>query len=178
VRIAYLVKGCGTSGGLAVVCQHANRLAARGHQVWIVSESGERAIPWFPRQGVPVVGLADYPQAVDALVATFWSTSFRVAHLPAQARFYFVQSDETRFQPSGSLREHLVRASYLLGFNYLTEARWIRRWLRDELGQDAELVPNGLDEALFHPAPPLTPRGARPRVLLEGSIDVPFKGMA
>lgn len=177
MKIAYLIPGCGVSGGIAVVCQHANRLRRRGHTVYLVSESDERHIAWFPDQQVPIVGLQDFPVELDVLVATSWSTSFRVAMLPARHKFYFVQSDETRFHPPGSVWQHMTRLSYAIGFNYLTEARWIRQWLRDGFGHEATLVPNGLDETLFHPADPIEPKGARPRILLEGAIALPYKGM-
>ena len=178
MKIAYLIPGCGVSGGIAVVCQHANRLLRRGHDVLLVSETDERSLPWFPDQAVPVIGLGDYPADVDALVATGWSTAFRIGFMPARRKFYFVQSDETRFHPKGSAWEHVTRLSYTLDYNYLTEARWIRDWLAENFGKQAELVPNGLDERIFFPTEPLEPRGSRPRVLLEGAIGLPYKGMA
>ena len=118
------------------------------------------------------------PGDLDCLVATGWQTSFRVATLPARRRFYFVQSDETRFHPAGSPWEHITRLSYMLDLDFLTEARWIKRWLWESFGRDAELVPNGLDETVFFPSEPLEPRGRRPRVLIEGAINLPYKGMA
>lgn len=178
MKVVYVLPGCGVSGGVAVACQHANRLRARGHDVTFVSESPERVISWFPNQLVPIVGIDAAPSDPDVLVATGWSTSFRVAILRARHKFYFVQSDETRFHPQNSAWEHMTRLSYALNFNYLTEARWIRSWLAEQFGHQAELVPNGLDDTIFYPAEPLEPRGARPRVLLEGAIDLPYKGMA
>jgi glycosyltransferase involved in cell wall biosynthesis len=178
MKIAYLLPNCGVSGGIAVVCQHANRLQKRGHQVLIVSESEESGIEWFPDQRVPVVGLHNFPSDLDILVATAWSTAFRVASLPARHKFYFVQSDETRFHPCNSAWEHITRLSYSISYNYLTEARWIRQWLLDDFGHTAELAPNGLDNAIFAPSEPLEPKGMKPRILLEGAIDLPYKGMA
>jgi glycosyltransferase involved in cell wall biosynthesis len=178
VKVVYVLPGCGVAGGVAVACQHANRLHARGHDVTLVSESSERVISWFPNQRVPVVGIDAVPADPDVLVATGWSTSFRVAILRARHKFYFVQSNETRFHPRNSAWEHMTRLSYTLNFNYLTEARWIRSWLAEQFGQQAELVPNGLDDAIFYPAEPLEPKGERPRILLEGAIDLPYKGMA
>lgn len=177
MKICYLIPGCGVSGGIAVVCQHANRLQKRGHTVFLVCESSERRMDWFPGQQVPIIGLEDFPDDADALIATSWSTSFRVSVLPARHKFYFVQSDETRFHPTGSIWEHLTRLSYTVGFNYLTEARWIQKWLMDGFGHEATLVPNGLDGQLFHPTEPLEPKGSRPRILLEGAIGLPYKGM-
>lgn len=178
MKVAYLIPGCGVSGGIAVVCQHANRLLKRGHEVMLVTETAERSIDWFPEQRVPILGINQYPADIDILVATGWSTSFRVAMLPARRKFYFVQSDETRFHPTNSPWEHITRLSYTIGYNYLTEARWIKEWLAENFGHDAELVPNGLDDAIFFPAEPLQPKGNKPRVLLEGAIGLPYKGMS
>lgn len=178
MKIAYLLPNCSVSGGIAVVCQHANRLQHRGHELLLVSETGEGAIDWFPDQHVPVVGLDQFPLDLDILVATSWSTAFRVAVLPARHKFYFVQSDETRFHPPDSAWEHITRLSYAIGYNYLTEARWIRQWLLDGFGQTAELIPNGLDPSIFFPAEPLEPKGTKPRILLEGAIGLAYKGMA
>jgi hypothetical protein len=178
LRIAYLIPGTDVSGGIGVACQHANRLQDRGHEVFLVSETSGRSMEWFPGQSVPIVGVEHLPADLDCLVATGWQTSFRVATLPARHRFYFVQSDETRFHPAGSPWEHITRLSYMLDLDFLTEARWIKRWLRDSFGKDAELVPNGLDETIFFPSEPLEPKGKRPRVLIEGAINLPYKGMA
>lgn len=178
LRVAYVVPSTDVSGGVAVVLQHANRLQARGHDALIASETALRSMDWFPGQAVPIVGIDDLPSDLDCLVATGWQTSFRVAALPARHRFYFVQSDETRFHPPDSPWMHITRLSYLMDMDFLTEARWIKRWLRETFGKEAELVPNGLDERIFHSSEPLEPRTGRPRVLLEGAIDLPYKGMA
>ena len=177
MKIAYLIPGCGVSGGIAVVCQHVNRLLKRGHDIILISETAEREIDWFPGQAVPILGLENFPLDLDILVATAWSTSFRVAVLPAKHKFYFVQSDETRFHPKDSAWEHITRLSYSINFNYLTEARWIRAWLLDGFGHEAELIPNGLDQDIFYPSEPLVQKGTKPRILLEGAIGLPYKGM-
>lgn len=178
MKIAYLIPGCDVSGGIAVVCQHVNRLLSRGHEVMLVSETDARTIDWFPNQRVPIVGLQNFPAGLDILVATAWSTAFRVAVLPAKHKFYFVQSDETRFHPKNSAWEHITRLSYSIEYNYLTEARWIRQWLSEGFGHNATLVPNGLDDSIFFPSEPLAPKGTKPRILLEGAIGLPYKGMA
>lgn len=177
MKIVYFIPGTGVSGGIAVVCQHVNRLLSRGHDVCMVIQSGQTEINWFPNQEVRVVTLEGYPQDTDILIATGWTTSLVVAKLPARQKFYFVQSDETRFHPQDDPYRYLTALSYLFDFNYFTEARWIREWLMDNFGHTAEVIPNGLDETIWHPVQPLVPKGDRLRVLLEGAIDLPYKGM-
>ena len=178
MRIGYLIPGCGVSGGIHVICQHANRLKRRGHDVLLISMGKkDEVIDWFPHQNVPIIWLDDCPGDLDILVATSWRTSFWVAALPARNKCYFVQSDETRFHPEGSMWEHITRLSYMMDFNFLTEAKWIKDWLKKEFNKDAFLVPNGLDSELFRPAKPLEPKIKKPRILLEGAIGLPYKGM-
>lgn len=57
-------------------------------------------------------------------------------------------------------------------------AHWIQDWLRDEFKQTSVYVPNGIDQEMFKPVSPMKPRGKRLRVLIEGSINIPFKGVA
>jgi len=177
LKIAYFIPSTGISGGIAVVCQHVNRLMKRGHQVYLVSPLRIGYLDWFPGQKAPIINADEYPSDMDILVATGWTTAYDIVHLPAKEKFYFVQSDETRFFPAGSLEQQLAAVSYLMDFHYLTEARWIQDWLLTHFGHQADLVPNGLDENLFHPASPLEPKGEKPRILLEGSIALPYKGM-
>ena len=178
MKIAYLIPRCAVSGGLAVICQHVNHLLERGHQVFLLSLEPPLLIDWFPNQRVPVCDINDWSEPLDILVATEWSTSFWLLRVPAKVKCYFVQSDETRFHPLDSRWRHLAALTYYFGVNYLTEAKWIKRWLEETFGHQVELVPNGLDPKIFHPAEPLESRGCRPRVLLEGAINLPYKGMA
>jgi glycosyltransferase involved in cell wall biosynthesis len=166
------------SGGIAVICQHVTRLQKRGHKVHLLSLQKPSPMDWFPNQTVPVVHIEEWKGSLDILVATSWGTAYYLPRITATVKYYFVQSDETRFFPAESLWKHLVSLTYYFGVNYLTEARWIREWLRENFGHSAELIPNGLDQTIFYPAPPLKPRGSIPRILLEGAIALPYKGMA
>jgi len=133
---------------------------------------------WFPNQAVAVIHIEDWKETLDILVATGWNTAVHLLRIPATVKCYFVQSDETRFFPDRSIWKDIVTLTYYLGVNYFTEAKWIQDWLRKNFGHQAELIPNGLDDTLFYPVPPLQPRGHLPRVLLEGAIALPYKGMA
>lgn len=163
---------------MAVICQHANRLQSRGHVVVLLSTVDVTPMDWFPSQSVPIQHIRDWSEELDIVVATGWSTAFWLYEVSAKVLCYFVQSDETRFHPEDSRWQHITALTYFLQVNYVTEARWIRTWLKENFGHDAALVPNGLDPAIFHPCEPLAPKGSKPRVLLEGAIGLPYKGMA
>lgn len=178
-RVAFLVPHLDISGGIAVVLQHAHRLQQLGHEVTVLTLDDQRQCPWFPYQSFRILPLGRArEEAFDVLVATFWTTVRQTLCLPARRRFYFIQSDESRFYPNDPRRQQAVLETYRAEVELIVVARWLEAWLAEGFGREAHYVPNGVDPALFHPAAPIAPPGARPRVLLEGAIDLPFKGMA
>lgn len=176
-KIAYLLPNAGISGGVGVVLQHTNRLLKRGYDVMIGTQDGSLEADWFPNQSVPLIPAEQLPDDLDILVATSWSTTFQTVQINAKHKCYFVQSDETRFHEYGNDFYHITRLSYLMNFHYLTEARWIQQWLLDNFDKKAMLIPNGLDKDIFHPMSPLAEKNSKFRILLEGSIGLPYKGM-
>ncbi|HBN10000.1 MAG TPA: hypothetical protein DD435_15620 [Cyanobacteria bacterium UBA8530] len=175
-RISYLIPGTGISGGLAVICQHASHLQARGFSVSFidVEESG-KPIDWFPGLQVEVIPLSRVKEKLDLAIATGWQTVDPLLWLKADRKCYFVQSDETRFFDDPRIKKK-IRKTYSYDFEHFTEARWIQAWLKSEFEKEAHYVPNGLDEKIFFPSEPLEPKRVF-RVLLEGAICLPFKGM-
>ncbi|WP_308639868.1 glycosyltransferase family 4 protein [Paenibacillus silvisoli] len=137
------------------------------------------AIDWFPQQRVPIISYdAAVQQHFDVVVATHWSTALPALQLAAERKIYFVQSIESRFYPEGSAEYGAALQTYTLPFIYMTEARWIQQWLLQHHGHQTIYVPNGIDETLFFPVEPIEPRRDKVRVLLEGPIANPLKGMA
>lgn len=178
-KIAYVIPGVDISGGVAIVLNHANRLRARGYDVRILTFSLDTKINWFPNT-VPVVsvlnGKSGY-EDVDLMIATHWGTAAWVERSDAPRRLYFVQSDERRFNPENKEEVRAIEATYRMDIEYMTEAKWIQRWLIEEFGKKAYYVPNGLDQSVFFPSPPIGEPKKKIRVLLEGPIDSWFKGM-
>lgn len=176
-QIAYVIPGTAISGGIGVVCQHANRLIERGYQVYIISEDNNNEISWFPHQNVTVVPLKEFDFEVDILIATAWSTAYTVQAFRAKRKIYFVQSDESRFYEKTSFEYRQALNTYKMNFEYMTEAKWIKKWLEDEFNQVCSYVPNGIDTDIIHRTEPLEERNNKIRVLLEGAINSKFKGM-
>jgi O-antigen biosynthesis protein len=177
-KIGYVIPGTGISGGVAVICEHANRLRQRGYDVLVISEDDRDSIPWFPNQLVPVIPFKKIKnETFDILVSTGWTTAYMSQTLEAERRFYFVQSDESRFYRSGSVQSKMARKTYGFDFEFITMAGWLKDWLKNEFDKDAIYVPNGLDENNVFPDAPLEKKQGRVRVLLEGSINIPYKGM-
>ena len=177
LKIAYVLPGIDVSGGVAVVLQHTTRLLRRGHDVMVGSMGSISRAGWLSDQSVPILRTADLPDDLDILVATSWATVFEIVKLKAGHKCYFVQSDETRFHNQGTDRFHFAHLSYLMNMHFLTEAKWIQEWLLQNFSKQSALIPNGLDQEIFHPAAPFEKKTDRPRVLLEGAIALAYKGM-
>ena len=180
--IIFLVPGTTISGGIAVVLQHANRLSERGYDVEIFSQSNFVDTSWFPNQRVKVLSYKEYykrlkNESIDILIATGWTTAYPVAMSCAVQKLYFVQSDESRFFPEDRKRTEIIRSTYSLPLEFITEAKWIQSWLRDDFGKESSYAPNGIDLSVFHATEPVAPKSRKIRVLIEGAINIPYKGM-
>lgn len=179
-KIAYVVPAIRISGGLAIVLQHTNHLFEHGYDVSILSHNSSTLNDWF-ESAVPVIYANTEQQYlldnIDILIATHWTTGFYMDLLPARRKIYFIQSDERRFNPNTVDEKRCIEATYRLECEYMTEAIWIQRWLKEEFGHNAYYVPNGIDLNIFHRTSPLEMKGRTPRVLIEGAIEVWFKGM-
>lgn len=179
-KIAYVIPGVNISGGVAVVLHHANGLKKRGYNVRIITFSKETQIDWF-ENNVPIFSAIRERKKmfedVDIMIATHWSTVFWVNSCSSPRRLYFVQSDERRFNPENVSKIRLITETYKMDMEYVTEAKWIQKWLKEEFDHDAYYVPNGLDEKIFFQCSPILERTKKPRVLLEGPVNCWFKGM-
>ncbi len=179
-KIVYFLPDIGIFGGVAVVLQHTNRLKQRGYDVLIVNNYGSNTkVDWFKKNEVKIITWRDYNDIkynACIAIATHFRTVSTVENIKSDRKIYFVQSDERRFGLSFD-DFSLCNSTYNKNnFEYMTEAIWIQRWLKDEFGHDVYYVPNGLDKELFYEVDNLG-KGFKKRILIEGSIDVPFKGM-
>lgn len=177
--LVFVLPGLGLSGGIYVVMRHANALAARGMDVSIMAPNARESMDWYPHPNH--VRIVNHDRALldqaDVAFATGWQTALDVINSEASEKAYFVQSDETRFVDDASMKA-VIGETYKMPFRYLTEARWILGWLRSKYGQRAAYVPNGVEHELFHRGgTALKQRGPRPRVLIEGPIVIPWKGV-
>lgn len=179
-KIAYIIPGTGISGGVAIVLQHVNRLLERGYDVMLISQDSNELIDWFPNNKVGIIGhkteCSYLLDNIDILVATGWTTAPTMDMMHAKRKVYFVQSDERRFVDDEGTRA-IIGETYKIDCEYMTEAIWIQRWLKEEFGHDAHYVPNALDEKIIHETDPIIEKSHRKRVLIEGPINTPFKGM-
>ena len=182
LKIGFILPGVGISGGIAVVFKHAEMLASAGHDVFIINLGRKGEELWYPSLSVPIIHVSDKRnyifRSIDLLFATGWSTIEWLFKFKSNRYLYFVQSDERRFTEK-QIEKEIIHNTYKTNCEYLTEALWIKELLKTEFCHDAAYVPNGIDLAHFYPGEPLISKSdSRLRVLIEGPIDIPFKGMA
>ncbi len=180
MKIVYVLPSNLICGGHIVVLQHITRLQARGYDVSIClldknTPARSESFQWFPKANISVYHPDQFPEDVDICIATFWATLIPVLKFKSRHKAYFVQSDETRFYDH-RVYKSLVALTYFADVHYLTEARWIIEWLNHNFGKSAHYIPNGFDPTIIYPVEPIEPKPKHHyRILVEGSIDTPFK---
>lgn len=177
MKIAFLIYRSTLGGGTYVVYQHALYLKQAGHDVTIVTLTDESPFDdiWHP--GIPElkfawVGDLDSRQ-FDLAIGTLWSTMLHLHRVPSDRYAYFVQSIESRFYPeSDHKRRSLIDAIYAWRVPGITEATWIRDYLKEKYDSDYFLVFNGIRKDLYCPDGSTIARRdqRRPRILVEGAF--------
>ncbi len=171
-------------GGLNVVFEHALYVVMRGNSVTLAGRnkiSSEKA-RWHRR--TEIFRYASFEECqgeqFDVAVATGWATAYDVSMVEARKYIYFVQSIESRFyQNPKCWMAVLADLTYEMPFTYVTEAVWIKNYLKQEFSQDAKLVLNGIDKEFFcQEGERYGDREAgRLRVLVEGPINSRIKNV-
>ncbi|MCW3045752.1 MAG: glycosyltransferase family 4 protein [Solirubrobacterales bacterium] len=183
MKVAFVLNNLGLYGGVGIVVEHARRLRAdHGMDAQLVLAPRERRADWTH------AGLVDVPvrtldeargERWDLAVATWWETLPAIYELDAARRAYFVQSMEERFYGPGEPERAAAALTHDLPLAFITEARWIAEQLRAlQPGATVLYVRNGIDKAVFGPvpSPPVALDGPL-RIVVEGSPDVPLKGV-
>lgn len=185
-RICFLVGSMAISGGTYVIVQHAAYLHDKGYDVTLAVQEPFTAqtLTWHDRTALLKCVPIDMAQSetFDLVIATWWKTALELRHFKSQRYAYFVQSIESRFYPAAEtpLRA-LVDATYRLPGAYVTEATWIRDYLKTNYSHDVALVRNGIRKDVYHPTGSTMAtrdRSTQPRVLIEGHFGVSFKNTA
>ncbi|WP_256351552.1 glycosyltransferase [Pseudomonas gingeri] len=181
-KIAFLLAGLGISGGAAVALKHVSLLLDEGHDAFVIDLGGQGDIDWYGNPAIRVYRLNELSACgidnIDMLFATFWTTVEWLEKIPAGRKLYLVQSDERLFYEDPALKRRVAQ-TYGKDIEYIGIANWIVDFLRDEFGRSVVYLPNGIDAALFYPDVPLSEKNPQcPRVLIEGPVSVPFKGVA
>ena len=175
MRITFVVPILEVSGGARIVAGHAERLAARGHEVVVVAPANERtgfrerakallglrkvADP-FTRSHLELANVAlhvlaerrpivqeDVPDA-DVIIATWWETAEWIWAMPPAkgAKVHFLQ----HYEAFENVPAERVDAVWRLPTAKIAVAQWLVDLGRERFGiDDIALVPNSVDERFF-----------------------------
>jgi glycosyltransferase involved in cell wall biosynthesis/Flp pilus assembly protein TadD len=182
--IVYLVHNIqGVTGGNQTLLHHVNALAAKGHDVTIVTYSEPPSwkavharIVRVP-QSMPLA--AGVPRA-DAVIATYFLNAFELERIDAPVKIYFAQGDQFIFddrsgagdgpwaQQSARMRDMSAASYRIAGVNVVANSRTLQRMIRAHGGQAIEpIVPVCVDQTVFHPVERVTSHTV-PRILVVG----------
>jgi glycosyltransferase involved in cell wall biosynthesis len=160
------------------ILSHADRLAARDHEVRVVVPAGSavralwrnrvrRTPEWMPRlrgrlQWVSRWDPRHLPEA-DAVVATAWQSVEAVAAAPVRCgrKFYFVQHYESLYHGDPAR----VDATYRIPLRKIVISTWLADVMAEKFNSPAAVIVTPVDPGLFHPEPPELDDG-RFRVLM------------
>ena len=154
-RIAYITPGLGPCGGIRMIIEHVNRLAARGHTVALVAPEPRQ--PRWIDVDVPIVPLATFKGAkpLDAVVATGPATVPWGLSIPARQRYWFVQMAEWNFFQPGTRAYQDVLNAYPLGkkegYRVIGISKWVNTVMYDNWGIEAAYIGNGVNQEQFYP---------------------------
>jgi glycosyltransferase involved in cell wall biosynthesis len=183
VRVAFLTQDLQLSGGVGVIVAHAVQLARGGFDVDLVLTRAAERPDWSHHglASVQVIGLEQArTRAYDVALATWWETTQHLFDLDAARHAWFVQSLEDRFYAPGDPRRLGAALAQDLPVRFVTEARWIADTLEAlHPGDKVFYVRNGIAKDVFAPLAAVPATGRDPlRILVEGSAEVPHKGVA
>ena len=158
VRIIFVLQTMGLSGGIKIVFEHAEKLAARGFnvEIWGLDHHG---IPWDIPENVKIRSFRNYDRMSFALaseeaikVATWWETAFPVwlASVKKGIPVYFIQEFETWFYPDDVTAQATVVSCYRKEFRNMTTSKYNHAEITS-LGLKAAPIPCGYNDKVYRP---------------------------
>jgi len=177
--VYFLVPHTRLTGGNIVIFEYANQLKKMALKPLIISLKKNNQPTWFPRQKVKITTIDKINRlpVPEILIASSWITSYYLSQLKAKKKIYFVQSIESRFFEPFSLPKLLACRSYKQPFIFLTEAQWIKKYLKNKYQQKAKYLKNGLNKSIFRKTKPFKRKKKKLTVLIEGSLRSKYKGV-
>jgi glycosyltransferase involved in cell wall biosynthesis len=184
-KIGFVVPGVSISGGINVVFQHATHLAKeQGIHVYIIHEKPVQPsdVAWHPNSHLLKFITFDKAKTIrfDIVFATFWNTVYELFRFNSNSFAYFVQSIESNFYKEDEVAKRaIVDHTYSLGLNVITEATWIKDYLKSKYNTDCHLVKNGIRKDLFTINGPAFSKleDGKIRILVEGPLNIEFKNV-
>jgi glycosyltransferase involved in cell wall biosynthesis len=180
MRIAYVLESLELSGGVKVVVEHAAGLAARGHDVVLVTRDARHA--WLdvrvPVCEVAVFDASTLPEA-DVHVATWFPTVAPVVRARRAERvFHFCQGYEAP-HPHTLHRLEEIEEAYRQDVPKLLVSAHLLPLLEGRYPGPFHVLPQAIPARDFAPPDPERAQPRRPPVIgIVGPFEAPLKGIA
>lgn len=123
--------------------------------------------------------LARYDCAADVTVATAFETAMPVYLYGTGKKFYFAQHFEPLFSidfEDSARVEREALLSYKLGLKLIANSSWLKERIRSEVGVDAQLCPNAIDQEVFRGDVKTLESGVSIRIISYGGRGARWKG--
>lgn len=183
--VVFLVGSADISGGTYVIFEHALWLQRHGWEVAVTTMFPLDTVKagWHP--ALEQLRFLSWEEAAerrfDIAIATWWPTVMELPRLRFRHAVYFVQSAEPRFYADGvdAASTGIAELTYTFGLPVITIASWLQVYLAFQHDAPSFLVRNGIDKSRYRTSGPTaaTPADDRLRVLIEGPVGVPMKGV-
>ncbi len=179
MRVCYLLEDTVLFGGVKVVLEQANLLAAAGLDVtvvskgvcpnWMTLDAAFVQVPAFEAERVP---------EVDVLVATFWTTILPAQQCAAGEVVHYCQGFEASYTHNQDQHEQ-IRASYRQPLPGMCVAPHLVDLLRERFKRPARVVLQPLED-FWQPLEPLGEGGPGrpPRIVVVGPWEIDWKGVS
>lgn len=185
MKIVFCLPHLKLSGGVRVILTHARELSRLGHEVTVLANESSRRnlwlkkvfgskLTWFnlpPQVKVIYVNEASvhkilnkiHPDVVVAdssgIARWFINSPFKVVHT--------IQHDERLYHGD----KEKVSQVYQQPFKKVVVSTWLKEMLKNDFGQEADLLLNSFDRDIFHPVPVAKVNDSKVRVLV---LDHPY----
>ncbi len=154
MKIIYVMKDIGRSGGARVVCEHLRHLTNRGYHCELCHLTGSNH--WFGDVPFNIMRFSTpesmilYLQGQDSIkVATWWETAQWVVQ--GGGGFYLVQDIETSYYQNSATKGRVLE-SYRLGLRHIAENTFQYASLKYALDVDVHRIGIAIDHSIFKPA--------------------------
>ncbi|MEG1821085.1 MAG: glycosyltransferase [Malacoplasma sp.] len=181
MKVIFLIGSPDVGGGTYVIFQHALKCLEMGDDVTIVTDEvvTDDRLNWHKE--AKKLRFINYNDAkkeeFDIAIATWWRTIYELPNVKAKDYFYFVQSIESKFYDNSEKEiKWLCDATYTINLKIITEATWIKDFLKLNYNIDAFLVHNGIRKDIYKLDGDVYEKNGF-RILIEGPVDVFFKNV-
>lgn len=184
MKWAIFLGSAAVGGGTYVIFQHAIYAKKMGDDVTIITMEPVDKSELYWHKEAQTLNWKTVDEAADdeydIVMSTWWRLVYEAYRVKGKFYLYFVQSIESRFYVADEKPiKQLAEATYMLPMGMITEATWIKEYIKEHYDKEPLLVHNGIRKDVYTPDGEChAPREkGKLRVLVEGPVNVDFKNV-